>query len=374
MRTEVYQLDAEEGYQDAIRKAVSVLNDGGLVVFPTETVYGLAANAAMPEAIRRLRHVKDRTDEKPFTVHVGQPTDLTRYVPSPSPVGRRLVRKGWPGPLTLVFHVPDLDRAPILKELPPGQDRTLYHEGTIGLRCPDARAACDLLTQVKLPVVATSANPAGEPPAVTGTQARDYLDGQVDVVLDGGRCKYAKASTIVRVNEHGYQILREGVWDGRFIGRLATTTFLFVCSGNTCRSPIAEGVCKKVLAERVGCRINELSDHGYGVVSAGTHSLGRSSVTPEAVRACAKLGIDISAHQAQPLTPELIHAADYIFGMTARHIETIRQMMPSVRARVLLLDPNADVEDPIGGDAELYTGLADRIERLIRRHLEDIDL
>jgi tRNA threonylcarbamoyl adenosine modification protein (Sua5/YciO/YrdC/YwlC family) len=374
MRTDTLRVDLDEGYWDAIRKAVSVLNAGGLVAFPTETVYGLAANAALPEAIKRLREVKNRPDEKPFTVHIGRPGDLERYVPSPSLLGRRLARKGWPGPLTLIFSLADVAAAPVMKQLPTGQERSLYHEGTIGLRCPDDKPACDLLTTESAPVVAASANPAGAPPAVTGKQAFDYLNGRIDLVLDGGRARYARPSTIVRVNEQSFDVLREGVLDRRLIDRLATAGLLFVCSGNTCRSPIAEGLCRKVLAERLNCRPEELVRRGYVVGSAGTHGLGKSGPTPEAVQACAALGVDISGHRAQPLTPELINTADYVFGMTSHHVESISEMMPAARARVSRLDPDADVEDPIGGDAGLYMDLADRIEKLIRRRLEGIEI
>ncbi len=374
MNTETLKVDVNSGYRRAIEKAVAVLNAGGLVVFPTETVYGVGANVANREAVKRLREVKNRSDDKPFTVHIGRPDDLAKYVPSPGAVGRRLAGKGWPGPLTLIFSVNAPSQAPVFRDAPSIQERTLYHEGTIGLRCPDDRAACDLLTGANAPVVAASANPAGASPAITGRQAQEYLEGQVDLVLDAGRTAYARPSSIVRVNEQGYEILRQGVLDDRMIERLAKTSFLFVCSGNTCRSPIAEGLCKKVLAERLGCRMEDLADRGYVVGSAGTHGLGRSPATAEAIQACRARGVDISSHRAQPLTPELINTADYVFGMTVRHVESIRDLLPSAKAYVAQLDPNGDVEDPIGGSGELYMELAARIEGLIRRHLEGIEL
>lgn len=374
MATEMLSVDGAAGYEDAIRKAASVLEGGGLVVFPTETVYGVAANAALPEAVERLRDVKDRPAPKPFTVHIGRPEDLDRYVPSPSPQGRRLAAKGWPGPLTLIFSVREPDDAPAMRDLPDGQRQAIYCDGTIGLRCPDAKPTNDLLTQVSGPVVASSANPIGCPPAVSGQDAHGCLDGQVDLILDAGRSKHARPSTIVRVNEHGCTIVRVGVLDERLIERMLTISFLFVCSGNTCRSPMAEGLCRKVLAERLGCSTDELADRGYMVSSAGTHGLGGHPATPEAVQACKDLGADISAHRARALVPELIHVADYVFTMTESHAETVGTLMPSARSKTVRLDPDANVEDPIGGGVELYRNLAKRIEDLIRRHLEGIEL
>jgi len=106
----------------------------------------------------------------------------------------------------------------------------MYHEGTIGIRCPDDRVAADVLTTAGVPVVAASANPGGALAPVEAEEALHMLNGQVDLILDAGRSRYAKPSTIVRVDDAGYRIVRQGVLDERTVRRLAQTTFLLVCT------------------------------------------------------------------------------------------------------------------------------------------------
>ncbi|MCH7876586.1 MAG: threonylcarbamoyl-AMP synthase [Gemmatimonadetes bacterium] len=180
MAIEVLSLCNDSTYSASIQRATEVLAAGGLVAFPTETVYGIGANAADPDAIRRLRELKQRPADKPFTVHVGRQSDVDRFVADVSPIGRRLVAKAWPGPLTLVFPVPDYRAAAVAREIDAGQLSAIYHDGTVGLRCPDSQPACDLLTGVTVPVVAASANPAGGQPALCADEVREAFENYLD--------------------------------------------------------------------------------------------------------------------------------------------------------------------------------------------------
>lgn len=371
MTTKVINLETAS-YSDAIQEAAQVLAAGGLVVFPTETVYGVGAVAMLPEALEKLRVLKDRTDRKPFTVHIGQKTAVERFVPTLIGPGRRLVEKTWPGPLTVIFEVPDPLEASVIRESAPDHVEAMYHNGTIGVRCPDDHVAADLLSRVPLPVVAASANLAGNPAPVTAEEALTDMDGRVDLVLDGGRTRYGRASTIVQVSADGsYRLLREGILDERTIQRMNRTSFLVVCSGNTCRSPMAAGLLRRLLAQKLGCREDELAERGYHVESAGTGAYGGAPATPEAVQALRAKGIDISGHRSQPLSLELVNRADYIFAMTGRQADNIRLLAAHAESRLKRLDEQ-DIEDPIGGSEEDYLVCATRIEGALRRRLEEV--
>ncbi|MGQ9649091.1 MAG: L-threonylcarbamoyladenylate synthase [Phycisphaerae bacterium] len=373
MNTRLLKIDRSADCGAQLREAAACLAAGGLVVFPTETVYGVGANAANPDAVARLRAVKQRADTKPFTLHIGSRSAVERFVPGLSGLGRRLAQKAWPGPLTLVFNVPDIEAAPIVREISVDRARNLYHNGTIGIRCPDDRVAAELLMEVPTPVVAASANPGGQADPVDADECLQTLSGQVDLVLDAGRTRYARPSTIVRVDEKGYQLLREGVLDERTIRRLAHVTFLLVCSGNTCRSPMAAGLLRRLLAEKLGCPETELEARGYTVESAGTSAFAGASPSPAAVRALEARGIDISGHRARTLTSDLISRADYIFAMTASHATMVASLGPNAGTLVRTIDQE-DIDDPVGGGDEVYRQCADRIEKALRSRLKEIAL
>jgi len=373
MNTGVRKLDLAADCRETIREAADCLAAGGLVVFPTETVYGVGASAADTRAVARLREVKQRHEGKPFTVHIGSRSAVNRFVPGLEGVGRRLAEKAWPGPLTLIFHVEEVAAAPVIQEVSMDHAAAMYHEGTIGIRCPDHRMAADLLAGARVPVVAASANAAGAPAPVDADEALTALEGQVDLLLDAGRTRYAKPSTIIRVNRDGYDLVREGVLDERTIRRLTGVRFLLICSGNTCRSPMAEGLLRRMLAERLGCPQSELEDRGYHIESAGAFATAGIPPSPPAVEAMNTRSIDIASHRSQRLTLDQINRADYVFVMTAAHIEAAAALTTSARDRTRRLD-DEDIEDPIGGSDAVYARCAQRIEQALRRRLEEIPL
>ncbi|GMV98543.1 MAG: hypothetical protein AMXMBFR83_28930 [Phycisphaerae bacterium] len=373
MTTRIRKLDPDGDRMEAVREAALCLADGGVVVFPTETVYGVGADASNPRALKRLREVKGRNESKPFTVHVGSRQAVERFVPNLSGLGRRLTEKAWPGPLTIVFHVDDIAAAPVLRETSPQHAEAIYHDGTVGIRCPDDRVALDLLTAAGVPVVASSANPATLPAPTSAEEVLATLDGKVDLILDTGRTRYAKPSTIIEVRGDRYTLLREGVMDERTIRRLTQVNFLVVCSGNTCRSPMAEGLLRRLLAEKLAIPEADLAVRGYNVESAGASAVAGLSPTPAAVRVLKARGIDISTHQSRPLLPDMALRADHVFAMTQGHEESVLRLCPQARGRVRMLADH-DIEDPIGEGDQVYAEVAGDIEAALRKRLEEITL
>jgi tRNA threonylcarbamoyl adenosine modification protein (Sua5/YciO/YrdC/YwlC family) len=371
---EIRAIGGNKGDREVVLCAASVLDEGGVVVFPTETVYGIGVRADKPSAVRRLRELKERTDGKPFTVHIAQPVDLGAYAPDISGLGRRLVNRGWPGPLTLLFTVSDPSKALVLRDRHATLRPEIYVGQEIGLRCPDDPVAQAVLAGTEGPVVAASANRAGHPPPCSASRAIEAFGEQVDLVLDAGATRYQNASTVVRVGETGYEILREGVFDARTVQRLASMNILFVCTGNTCRSPMAAALFQQMAAARAGCAVTELGDRHIVVRSAGTGAGRGSPASPEALDAMHRYGLDLTGHRSSPLTLELINDADHIFVMTRAHADAVTALVSSARDRTERLDAAGDIQDPIGGGAPVYDACAARIRTALENRLEGLDL
>ncbi len=143
-------------------------------------------------------------------------------------------------------------------------------EETVGLRVPGHSIILDVLRMLVGPLALTSANRTGQPDCRTAQEVVESLGDDVDLILDDGPCRFGQPSSVVRVRGNQYEVLRLGVVPENTLRRLGSLMILFVCTGNTCRSPMAEAICRKLLAERLGCPIDELEDHAVIVMSAGS--------------------------------------------------------------------------------------------------------
>ncbi len=353
MPAEVLPVDPSAPDPETVGRAARALRDGLLVIFPTETVYGLAARADRPDAVAALRAAKGREGAKPLTLHFPTLEEaLRRFGPLPEGAAR-LAERRLPGPVTLV--VPD----------PAG--------GTAGVRVPDDAVARAVLEAAGCPVVATSVNLSGEPPATTGAAAAASEAGRrAAVVLDAGPARLGKPSTVVRFEGDRVEILREGAVPADEALEDAARLMLFVCTGNLCRSPLAAAIAAKVMADRRGIGVGDLLSRGRVARSAGTAAGTGNAATPESVAEGRRLGVDLSGHRSSPVTPTLVGRSHRVFTAEASHRRAILEFVPEAARRVDLLDPaGRDLADPFGRGADAYGRMASLAAEAVRRRSEE---
>lgn len=469
--------------EDDLKTAAEFLNNGKTVIFPTETVYGLGANALDESAAEKIFSAKGRPSDNPLIVHIGDISGLKPLVSEIPENAKKLIDKFWPGPLTLIFKKADI----VPKAVTGGLD-------TVAVRMPNHNVASKLLKMCKVPVAAPSANLSGKPSPTSFRHVKDDMDGRVDAIIDGGDCNVGVESTVLDlsgdkpvlyrpggvtaeeiealigeiiittkakegespkspglkykhyapnaeviilngdakkvckyINEQArskkvgvlsfdelsvlgdniivrslgsnkkpeeaahrlFTALREldeekvdvifapeipdsGMWRavrnrlyraaGEKIIDVETENIreiLVICTGNTCRSPMAEALIRERLGE-LGVNVRVSS---AGIFADGSPASDNSRV------AMAEVGIDISYHKSRQVTKEMIENADLILTMTNGHKITVLSAVPQAAGKVFTLaeysGEERDVTDPFGGSIDDYRYCRNEIDRMV---------
>jgi len=198
LKTDLLYVQARRISRAAVERTTALLAKGGVAVFPTDTVYGIAASVFRPQAVRRIYQLKGRSYKKrlPFLV-----ADIDQALALVERPGKRLVKlleKYWPGPLTVVFNTSSLGQW------------TTGGKDTLAIRIPDHPVTLAILKKMGQPLAVTSANRSGQPEAVSGHEAQQFFSGRVDILVDAGPCPGGIPSTVINVASTHWTLVREG--------------------------------------------------------------------------------------------------------------------------------------------------------------------
>ncbi len=331
---------------DFVRRVREVIAAGRVVVFPGDSGYVALADPAAPVA---------QSLPAPAVLAYGpdDPAQLGLTVPV---AARRLMFRAWPAPLTVAL--------PADPATPPaGWEwvwKTLADGGAVRFRCPDHSLTDALLPALPGPVLVSDTF------LPTAAAAVEMVGDAVELAVNAGGLKADRRPTEVAVSESGWRVTKPGDFPADEVERLAARIVLFVCTGNTCRSPLAEGITKALLAERLGCRADELPARGLWVLSAGVAAYGGGPAADPAVEVAAEFGADLRDHRSRPVNPQLLAAADDVIAMTRSHAHALAVRYPGVGPAARLLCGDADLDDPIGSGPEVYRECA----RVVREHVQ----
>ena len=219
--------------QEDVQRAGEILRRGGIVAIPTETVYGLAADATSGQAVSKIFEAKGRPQDNPLIVHIASLEDLPPLVEQVPPMAEKLAQSFWPGPLTMVFR--KSPRVP--QEITAGLE-------TVAIRMPQHPAARDVIRAAGVPLAAPSANRSGKPSPTTAHHVMEDMKGRIEAVLDGGECSVGVESTVVDMTGDVPQILRPGAITQKQLKRVLgknveidEAVFHEVAPGQPVRSP-----------------------------------------------------------------------------------------------------------------------------------------
>ena len=196
--TKIYNW-SENINENELDNRIEVLRNGGIVIFPTETVYGIGTNAYCEKSVEKIYEIKERPEEKPLSILVSNVNEISKYAIINNSMEEQIIKNFMPGPITIILE----KRPEVFNYITSGKN-------TIGIRIPDNKIILKILEALKLPIVAPSANISGHPSGIELNEILPDFENKVDICIDGGKSELSESSTIVQVVDNEIKVLRQG--------------------------------------------------------------------------------------------------------------------------------------------------------------------
>ncbi len=376
---EFLKLREADDPRDLIHRAVHCLVEGGLVVFPSEIGELVAASSLESAAVLKLSTLANTRGNPQETQDGGSlllgfkaADEAQDYVMETSPTCKRLMLRCWPGSVVLAIPM-SVDHG-LLGELPLETQQAVLRKSNQTLWevwCRIPNHAVVLAAMALLPAPLVFWEDRGS--SVGKLPSSNWVD-DVDLILEDAPRENQQTPSVVRVQNNSWTLLEPGIVTESHLNQMTGKVILFVCTGNTCRSPLAEGLFRKLMADRLACSPDELPERGYTILSAGLAATSGSPAARESVDVAVKYGANLTSHSSQPLTDELLEKADHVYTMTHSHRDSILFARPDAVERVTLLSiENTDIPDPIGGGQEEYEQCGGEISRHLAAIVEELE-
>ena len=370
----ILDLQSTDDPRDMVHRTVQALVEGHVVGVPTETVYCLAANALSAESIERLWDLIGAETKLPnrgrgsgpasgesggspvLTVSLRSREAAGDFMTPVSPLTRRLMRRCWPGPLTLVTAV-SRDRSAVAEFPEQVQSRIMDRDSRIAFRVSQHRILSHLHRYLSAPLILASASVVGTRSPTTVAGVGKSISERLPLLLDDGPTRYGGESTVVRVSGRQWEVQQEGVIERAAMNQFVKPVIALVCTGNTCRSPMAETLLRERLRKKIGC------EDAIRVISAGVAAAEGAGATPQAIEVMGQRGLDLTGHSSRPLDESVLNVADLVLTMTRGHRAAILAAWPDMQDHVFTLRRDGgDIHDPVGMPVEAYHACSDEID------------
>lgn len=356
--------------RDLVHLAVQAIAEGHIVALPSSSAYLLVASGLKKQAVQQLEGIERNDPGFGLSLIARSADETLDYFPDVTPAARRLAKKSWPNPV--VFKLKDAHASSVLRCLDPAVCSAL-HQGSdrISVWQPKHQVLDHVCKLSSGPLICALAMNASHHVAM---DIASIPSGRYVLAIDSGSIEEVGEPTVVDIDENRGRIVHPGIVREQDLKTLNQWTVLFVCTGNTCRSPMAQAMMQRKLAERFP-KLVQGDSTAVVALSAGVSAFGGDPASHGACAAIRTFGATLDHHQSTQLNSELVEQADLILAMGSRHRQVILSQWPSVAAKVHLISPDGgEISDPFGGPLEMYQRCALQLDQYTTYWIDRLDL